>query len=479
MREGEIILHVSEDGDDSNEGSGKRPLWSVAAALDKVRWKSYRTATLVIHGSITEVAARNAMIDITGRGLPVISLRGESPENPGRLNASGLNKRVIYVSDGNTLYLEDNITLCGGLVRSSGGSGITLENATLIMRGGEISGNDSGIGMGGGVYAGKGSEFIMEGGVITGNTTIMHGGGVFPDEGGIFTMNGGTISGNTAYLCGGGVFVGLGSEFEMTGGCIRENKTGTGNAMLLGGTAFSPGRGGGVYISRDTYFRMKGGEIANNRAMALQDNNSGAGSGGGVFVEKGGVFYFEQGTINKNGVMNWGGGVYVEGSFISLHGCIISNNISRLGGGGVHITGEQANFTMKNGFLLNNYTAGNGGGINIMAQASFIMEDGLLAENEAHKLGNALAVDGAAVIHGGTLLAGSRNGGDTETAESPDIPPNKDGAGIFIDDLGKLTLRGGEVDGRIIMKNKSQLEDLRETGRQVPRERPENKSADS
>ncbi|MDR0641253.1 MAG: hypothetical protein LBG07_02200 [Treponema sp.] len=471
MNEGKIILHVSENGDDSNEGSSEKPLWSVAAALDKVRWKSYRAATFVIHGSVTEVAAHNAMIDITGRGLPVISLRGESPENPGRLNAAGLNKRVLYISDGNTLYLEDNLTLCGGLVHNSGGSGVTLENATLIMQGGEISGNDSGFGMGGGVYAGKGSEFIMEGGLITGNTTIMHGGGVFPDEGGTFTMNGGIISGNTAYLCGGGVFVGLGSEFEMTGGCIKENKTGIKGAMLLGGAALSPGRGGGVFISKGTCFRMRGGEIAGNRAIAVQENDSGAGSGGGVFVEKGGVFYLEKGTIIKNGVMNWGGGVYVEGSFISLRSCIISNNISRLGGGGVHISGEQASFTMKNGCLLNNYTAGNGGGINIIAQGSFTMEGGLIAENEAHKLGNALAVDGAAVIQGGVLLsAGGRSGDAGETRESSAVPPDKDAAGIFIDDTGKLTLRGGEVEGRIIMKNKNQFEDLRETGQTAPRE---------
>jgi hypothetical protein len=503
VSKGEIIFHISEHGDDANDGSAERPLWSVAAALGRVRWKSWKTAVFIIHGSITEVAAHNAMIDITGRGLPAISLRGESAESPGKLNAAGLNKRVIYVSDANTLYLGDNIVLCGGKVRGSGGAGITLENGVLIMRGGEISGNDSGLGMGGGVYAGRNSEFIMEGGLIKENTTIMHGGGVFPDEGGTFTMHGGTISGNNACLCGGGVFVGLGSEFEMTGGCIDGNKAGTENTMLLGGVTLPSGQGGGVYVSKGTCFRMRGGEISGNRAIAVQTKHS-AGSGGGVFVEKGGAFFLEKGTVKKNGVMNWGGGVYVEGSFTSLQGCIISNNIARLGGGGVQVSGEEAHVTMENGFLLNNFSAGNGGGINITAQGSFDMEGGLIADNESCKLGDALAVDGMAVIRGGVILCAvdrskpaakdENSGGGAKTAEEPD--KNRDAeqngeqngeqntdndgekeaeqnskqnaAGVFIGETGKLILRGGEIDGRILMKDASRLEDLRGKEEEAP-----------
>jgi hypothetical protein len=483
VSEREITLHISENGDDTNEGSLEGPLWSVAAALDKVRWKSCRAATFVIHGSITEIAAHSAMIDITGRGLPAISLRGESPESPGRLNAAGLNKRVIYVSDGNILYLENDIVLCGGLVRGSGGSGVTLENATLVMRGGEISGNDSGLGMGGGVYVGKDSEFVMEGGLIRGNTTLMHGGGVFPDEGGTFTMSGGTISGNTAHLCGGGVFVGIGSKFEMTGGCIDGNISGTENTMLLGGIPIPLGRGGGVYVSRGTSFRMEGGEIVNNRAIAVQMDDSSAGSGGGVFVEQGGIFYFEKGKIRKNGAINWGGGVYSEGSIASLQqDCVISNNVARLGGGGVQTAGERADFTMRGGFLLDNFTAGNGGGINIIARSSFTMEGGLIAYNDALKLGNALAIEGTALMRGGVVLSvvDERGGKNTGLAEGsgegePTDADTEAGApdkaaktvGIFISDAGKLTLRGGELEGRIIMEDKGRLEDLRETG---PRE---------
>jgi hypothetical protein len=461
VSEAEITLHVSEDGDDSNEGSRERPLWSVAAALEKVRWQPCRGAVFVIHGSITEVAARSAMIDITGRGLPVIFLRGESPEHPGRLNAAGLNKRVIYVSDGNTLYLEDNVILCGGAAQGSGGSGVTLESGTLIMRGGEISGNDSGVGMGGGVYAGKGSEFIMEGGLIRNNKTALHGGGVFPDEGGIFTMSGGIIFGNTACICGGGVFVGLGSVFEMTGGRIERNITGTENKVMLMGIPVPRGRGGGVFVSEKTCFRMRGGEIADNRAIVIHMDDSDAGSGGGVFVEQGGSFYFEGGAIRKNMVMNWGGGVYTEGAFTALPYSVISNNAARLGGGGVHVAGEKAGFTMKGCLLSNNFTAGAGGGINITAGGAFIMDDGFIKDNSALKMGNALAIDGPASINGGTVLA-------ADHADQDNRPPagtaEKNTSGIHIAGAGKLTLRGGLFDGSISMKDQSQFEDLRGAG---------------
>ncbi|MDR0730112.1 MAG: hypothetical protein LBF63_00460 [Treponema sp.] len=489
--EPDIILHISEKGEDSNEGSRENPLWSVAKALDKVRWKSYRTAVFVIHGSITEIPARKAMIAITGKGLPAIYLRGESPEEPGKLNAADLSIRVLYVSDRNTLYLEDNIVLCGGKINYAGGAGLAIENGTVIMRGGEISGNDSGFGMGGGVYACMGSEFIMEGGLITENITMMHGGGVFFDDRAVFTMKGGTISDNTAFLGGGGVFVGLDSDFEMTGGLIEGNICGSEKTMLLNGNSVPLGHGGGVYINPGTSFRMKGGKIINNRAISVQEDPAAA-CGGGVYVEQDGVFYFEKGSLLRNGVMGHGGAVYCRGSLITSPDSTIGNNSARRGGGGVHLNGA-ASFTMKGGFLLNNFTAGNGGGINILGTSSFTMESGLIAENKASNLGHALAIEGTALIHGGVVLCdlskdedkeddkdrakGNDNDKDKERVKDKDSDRDndraedngKDGAqeaetqeaGIFIGETGKLTLRGGEVGGKILMKDASHLEDLR------------------
>jgi hypothetical protein len=461
MSEAEITLYISEDGDDSNEGILERPLWSVAAALDRIRGKSYSEACLIIRGAITEVAAPNAMIDVTGRGLPVIILQGNSGEHPGILNARGLNKRVIYISDGNKVCLKENIVIRGGITHGSGGSGITIEGGTLIMKGGEISDNDAGMGMGGGVYVSRGSEFIMEGGLITRNKTEMHGGGVFPDDGGKFTMLGGTISDNTAYLSGAGVFVGIDAEFTMSGGLIEKNIAGGEKTIKIAGIPIPCGEGGGVHVSQRARFTMLDGKICSNRAIAVGMENS-AGSGGGVFVEADGTFTLENGSITQNGVMNWGGGVYTEGSFTSRPACIITNNIARLGGGGIHIAGKKGVFMMKGGLLMCNYTAGTGGAVNIMEDGVFTMEGGLVVKNSADKIGNAFAINGLGTITGGAILDNndppkSPDAKDTET----NTPPERTCYAVYINEAGKLIIQGGEIDGKIAMKNKSQLEDTR------------------
>jgi hypothetical protein len=464
MSEADITLYIYDGGDDSNEGTFEKPLWSVAAALDRVRWKSYETACFIISGSITEPAAQNAMIDITGRGLPAITLQSRGPKHPGVLNAKGLDKRVLYIADGNTLTIGDYVVIRGGS-QSIGGSGVAVEGGVLVMTGGEISGNDSGLGMGGGVYIGKDSEFIMEGGVIRGNKTKMHGGGVFPDDGGKFTLRSGIISDNTAFVSGGGVFAGIDSEFAMTGGVIEKNKAGGGGAMLIQGVPIPCGRGGGVFVSEGARFAMTGGKILENQAATAQAVDDSAGSGGGVFVEQGGVFDLERGIILKNTAVSWGGGVYTSGVFSCGEEGLMGNNAARLGGGGVHLCGKESLFTMKGGLLLNNFTGGVGGGVNVAEHGSFIMENGLVAQNRAAKTGNTFTiVNSAATVAGGVITDNDARslGKDEKSRESPGpAPSGKTDIGIAIGEGGKLTLTGGEVGSKIAMKNQTQLEDLR------------------
>jgi hypothetical protein len=399
------------------------------------------------------------LIELTGKGLPAVFLRGESGGRPGILNAKGLNKRVIYIADGNTLCIEEHIVVCGGLTQGDGGSGAALEGGTLIMKGGEISDNDAGVGMGGGVYVGRNSEFIMEGGLITRNDTRMNGGGVFPDDGGIFTMRGGTISGNTASLSGAGVFVGIDAEFTMDGGLIEKNLAGGKKPMMLAGMPIPGGMGGGVYVCDRACFTMLDGKISGNRAAAAGKEGGNAGSGGGVYVDKGGVFNFEKGSIAQNHAMNWGGGVYTEGSFNCAPECIIGINFAGLGGGGVHIAGRKGVFTMKGGFLLNNFTKGRGGAVNVMEHAALAIENGLFLKNTAASMGNAFAINGMAVMDDGAVFDGGKipQGGDAEIGK-----PLKNGSpSVVIDSGGKLILRGGEIGGQVVARAKDQFEDLR------------------
>ncbi|MDR2095169.1 MAG: hypothetical protein LBP76_06585 [Treponema sp.] len=463
MNKKEITLYISEDGDDSNEGTFEKPLWSVAVALDQVRWKSCETALFIISGSITEPAALNAMIDITGKGLPVISLQGGNPGCPGILNAQGLEKRVIFVADHNTLCIGEHIIIQGGVTQDChGGAGITLEDATLIMRGGEISNNDCGFGLGGGVHVGNKSEFIMEGGLITRNKSDMHGGGVFMDEGGIFTMRDGLISGNTAYVAGGGVFVGVDSKFTHLGGFIKKNKAGGEENEMFDGLPIPYGEGGGVFVNEGGSFTLRNGRIVENCAEAFHRQDAYSGSGGGVFIDAGGAFSFEAGSIIQNDAMYWGGGVYTAESFTCTHKCLIGGNKAGIGGGGVHIKGREGTFTMKGGFLINNFAGLIGGAVDITEHCSFIMEGGVVLRNRAAKAGNIFITNGAVVMSGGVM--------DNEVSQPEEnledvefsMPSETAGTDVAIDEKGKLILKGGSFCGVISMKHKDQFEDLRE-----------------
>jgi hypothetical protein len=460
MNQTEIIIYISEDGEDSNDGTGEKPLWSVAAALDRIRGKSYGAARLVVTGSVTEVAARYAMIDITGRNLPVIHFQGG--EHPGILNAKGLDRGVMYVADGNTVYLGENIVISGGITRNSGGSGVTIDEGTVVMQGAEISGNDAGYGMGGGVYVGGKGEFIMESGLITRNKTLMNGGGVFPDDGGKFTMLGGAISGNEAFVSGAGVFVGIDAQFIMRNGLINNNIAGGEKIMQIGGVAVPYGKGGGVYVCSNARFSMEDGKIENNRAIAVEKEGC-SGSGGGVFVETDGYFAFKKGSITKNGVMNWGGGVCSQGFFVSASESIISGNIARLGGGGVLTTGHKSRFVMNGGLLMNNYTAGTGGAVHVMEHSSFTMEKGIVAKNSAHEMGDAFVISGLGTINGGAVVDSldflkEGNTKNSKTRAAPEEMP----VIIVVEETGKLVIQKGEIDGKVAMKRADQVEDRRE-----------------
>jgi hypothetical protein len=461
MNNREITFYIYKGGDNSNEGTHEKPLLSVAEALDRVRWQSYERAYFIISGPITQAASRRGMIEITGPGLPAIFLQAGNAKRPGILSAKGLNQRVIYIGDGNTLTIGENIIIRDG-TRREGGAGIALEGGKLIMLGGEISNNDGGIGMSGGVYVGKGSEFIMEGGLITRNKTKMHGGGVFPDDGGVFTMRGGTIADNEAIISGGGVYVGADAEFIMSGGNIEKNRTGGKLAVMIGNMSLSYGCGGGVAVCGQARFIMHDGNISENRAIAVKRDDDNAGSGGGVFVEKDGIFIFEQGSIERNGVMYWGGGVYTEGAVTTMPESIIRNNVARLGGGGVSVCGRKAAFTMQGGLLMNNFTGGKGGAIHVRENAVCMIEKGGITQNNASEAGNALAINGDVIMNGGVIFDNEESSFEPDEEEKA-VPASRGvhGIAIVIEDSGKLILQGGKIDGKIVMRDNGQLDDRR------------------
>jgi hypothetical protein len=90
---------------------------------------------------------------------------------------------------------------------------------------------------------------------------------------------------------------------------------------------------GGVFVNKLGTFIMEGGEICYNKSTHLQ-----YGAAAGVGIDKGSYFNMRGGSIHHNEAENAGGGVYVyQATFIMNGGEIAANNAYQ--GGGVFIWG--------------------------------------------------------------------------------------------------------------------------------------------
>ena len=323
--------------------------------------------------------------------------------------------------------IEDNeATYCGGgvIVRDGAefymGSGSYDHTSKVFTPGGSgtptISGNKAHY-AGGGVFVGlfemKGTAtyptfyedsakfYMYDGAVIDANQTEwttgaygywLYGGGVHVNWGCEFEMNGGDIINNIAAYCGGGVSV-AGATFTMNGGHISGNSTDTSfnNTSATGLVAY----GGGVWIGH-AYTMDEDGD---------GDYTAGASHpAGSTFTMTGGLIgglagYLDtassgSGIYYGNHAEDDGGGVYVGGNsrFIMKGDAQINYNDTENSGGGVYVgSGDygtdsdsdgiaDSSFTMENGYILNNTSLDDGGGV-VVAGATFNMSKGYISGN--------------------------------------------------------------------------------------------------
>lgn len=326
---------------------------------------------------------------------------------------SGSVKRVISVADGSTLNLNGGmittprtlgndghvilsqgaVNISGGYVTNGNGGGwggglcITGANASLVMTGGVIAGNQAASG--GGIFANMGAVLNLSGGVISGNATyaneinnrdntnsggygggvytkgatvaisgsacitnnradaritsnhynngLLGGGGIASTNGGTLSMTGGSVTANYSYEAGGGIYAGFpgqGVGFAMSSGFIAGNKS-------------DNAEGGGLRISGDTTGDINTGDInaenasnrvyiTNNETMTgSKEGRGGDWGGGGVFVQAGGTLKIIRTLITNNKAGGWGGGIGAcpTGKTIVSHskGAAIYDNADNVG----------------------------------------------------------------------------------------------------------------------------------------------------
>ena len=253
----------------------------------------------------------------------------------------------FYVLEEGNYYLENNLTLGGVRIRTSGkvnlclnGHSITqdTENSAIVVETGSTfslcdckSTGSNGILH---IEASKGfygitidGTFNMYGGVISGSSN--RGGVSVSNSGSTFNMYGGEISGNAWGVDVKGSSYGSGSTFNMYGGEISGNEGGE--------------YGGGVVVEQNATFNMSGGKITKNSAR----------NGGGVHVGENATFNMTGGEITNNTATVKVGGVYVYGNYSAF-------TVS----GAPKITGNTLNKTENNVYLPSSnktITIGKGG----------------------------------------------------------------------------------------------------------------------
>lgn len=156
-----------------------------------------------------------------------------------------------------------------------------------------------------------------------------------------------------------------GAQGSISGGYIELNRGDTGGIMATGedtkvnllanadisknvGVQF----GGGITTESGAFVLMQGGEIHENVAWF---------GGGGVYATENGVqwllgktdiidrqdgkFVMDGGTIDSNTAFTRGGGFFVDSDGVTLNKGVISNNMSRMIGGGMYVMGDDKDFT--------------------------------------------------------------------------------------------------------------------------------------
>lgn len=326
-------------------------------------------------------------------------------------------------------------------------------------------------------------QALLRGNFSTDTNKNFGGGAVFSK--GRLSINGGVFEYNRGN-CGGAVNVNSSAKFfTMTGGILRNNFAN--RPSVMNDTA----NGGGLYVyscgSSSSPFVISGGTISGNVAQ-----NSGGGLKFYIAYMK-----FERGedengnpteaVLDGNVCLGRGGGIYTESGKLTVNGLTVSNNVSVYGGGlGTysgnsgswelrHITiigneatryggGIQSSYDLsiydsviKDNFVSNTGSDGNGGGIHV--SASTTISNTVFENNSVH-------IDGGAIYSGGSsckIISGElkgnsagRNGGgiylsssnSTVTIQGGTMSGNtaSSGAGMYVA-AGTVTMSGGSFSG--------------------------------
>ena len=336
--------------------------------------------------------------------------------------ASNIEKQVVYL-EGNTSAEISNFNLTSSKdtgVRTKGTATVILEDGTITAANGRygiyadgtsiVTATDVSIvrnvamasSVDSLVYVGTGSTITLE---EDDGTSMIQGNSELAGKGvlvyGTFNLEGGTITGHKladTTNMGAGVHVQAGGVFNMSGGMVTGNTAVNGGGVALAGTAANTEAGTAAVLAT---LNLTGGKITGNNATATASNDT-TGAGGGVYATYASITMDGQSTeISGNTGINDGAGVWLStgATFLMNNGKITGNTLENgkaARGGGVAIIND-GSFTLQDGEVSSNIGRA-GGGFILKNSAQLIINGGSIKSNKAKTINGSTGYGGAIYI---------------------------------------------------------------------------------
>ncbi|WP_157975969.1 choice-of-anchor Q domain-containing protein [Lewinella sp. IMCC34191] len=364
---------------------------------------------------------------------------------------TNINDNIVYNAPGNGggihIGSDGDVMITGGTVdmnkAGAEGGGIwngagTLTVSNTLVRMNEAMGDDADQG-GGGLYNnGNGTIILRDSARVFENKATGlsgSGGGILNNTGATLTIMNSYINGNEANRAGGGIedASGSGSMFTITDSYVNKN-------IVYN----APGNGGGIHIGGDGSLTVDGGRVNENQAGAEGGgiwNNTGtltvkgnasifgnvamgdaADQGGGGLYNNGGgtILLSENVQVLENkatGMAGSGGGILnnTDATLMIYDSRIADNEANRAGGGIEDASGSGSEFMVMNTKITGNIvydTPGNGGGIHIGGDGSLSVTGGIVNDNQAGAEGGGIWNNTGTLTVSGTTFRGNVAMGD-------------------------------------------------------------------
>ncbi|GAA5484283.1 beta strand repeat-containing protein [Haloferula sargassicola] len=336
---------------------------------------------------------------------------------------------------------------------------------------------------GGSIYN-NGAPLTVSGSVFSENEAIGasgSGGAIFNAAGGTLTVSNSTFSLNVANRAGGAIEDQSGgtSGFDL----VLSNVDFTENNAGVAPATAAPGNGGAVHITGSGSIRITGGTADGNLAAAeggafwngsgtmeitdatLTDNvasGAAADNGGGGVFNNGGTLEIQGGVISGNladGTSGSGGGVFSTEGLVTITDATISANSANRAGGGIELiagslhltdvtlggaTDVDGNIAGPSGSA----NPGNGGGLHVSAEATVMIDGGLVGSNTAAREGGGLWNQAGTTM---TLTGGAEVSGNAALGTAAD-----DGGGGIFNNGGSVMINA--TDGAVVIDGNTATE---------------------